>query len=367
MKKQIAKTLLDIVPIPTTTHQTTRMSEWITSNLHKYQHKHTYLDFKKDKYGNLYYTQKCQDKPADLFPTMVCHIDTVHSINHNIKAYIENDIIYAMDTSDMTQFGTGGDDKVGIAITLHMFQLFRNFKAVFFLDEEHGCLGSNQADKTFFDNSTVVLECDRRGNEDFVNKIGSTKLFGKSLYKVIKPILQSHDRKVVTGGITDVGAIAKLNPVMSANMSCGYFNPHSNSETIHLNDVVKTFYLCSEIFSATQHKRFAYNTIKDRQVHQVYSGWNNYGLQSYGHTFYKPKVSSNHVSKKNQNQTDIFRDYELEECGVQMYETSNEDVDIYWSDEVECICNENNMEYDDYEDEWYCHTCGKYKRTNKLI
>ena len=59
---------------------------------------------------------------------MVCHIDTVHQINQDVKAFIHDKTIYAMDTVTMTQFGTGGDDKVGIAITLHLIQGFQTSK-----------------------------------------------------------------------------------------------------------------------------------------------------------------------------------------------------------------------------------------------
>lgn len=337
----IKETLIEIIPIPTTTHKTKAMSEWIIKYLNTIYNQGSNLHMKHDKYGNIYVTKGT----SALYPTMVCHIDTVHNLNSNIKAFEHENVLYAMDKTDMTQFGTGGDDKVGIAITLKMLHHFQNFKAVFFLDEEHGCLGSNQCDASFFDNSTIVLQCDRRGNADFVNSISSTKLYGKSLRKKILPYLKKYNRKETDGGITDVGAIAKKNPVMVANMSCGYYNPHTSKETIRMDDVLDTASLCIDILTSTLDKRYAYNRISDRQKtfkfnyhnHNVYSSYGSYGGY-YGNNYVKKNPSG----------------YELEEI-------YNESPETMARIDIPCPnCNSHHVEYDEYSLEVWCHNCGTY-------
>ena len=156
----------------------------------------------------------------------------------------------------MKRYGIGGDDKVGIYITLSLLQMFENFKAVFFLDEEVGCAGSSQADFTFFDDSSVVLECDRRNITDFVTSISGTKLSDDDLISDIQDILDRYKRVTCSGGITDVGEIADNNSVQVANMSCGYYDPHTDNEYIKISEVESTKQMCFEIFNRTQNKRY---------------------------------------------------------------------------------------------------------------
>lgn len=333
--------LLEIIPIPTTTHKTELMRSWIIDYIHDIQagYPDWNIRVKSDKYRNIYVTKG----KSNLYPTMACHIDTVHNLNSNVKAFEHDNVLYAMDTSDMTQFGTGGDDKVGIAITLKMLHHFQDFKAVFFLDEEHGCLGSNQCDASFFDNSTIVLQCDRRGNSDFVNNISNTKLYGKSLRKKILPHLKKYNRKETSGGITDVGAIAKKNTVMVANMSCGYYNPHSSSETINMVDVIDTAALCIDIFTTTLTKRYAFNNISDRvKTYSFNHNYQHYG--SYGGYYH------NHSQKKN--------NYELQEDFYD--ETNPYNSNLAQTDTCCEVCGSQQVEYDDYSLEVWCHNCGAY-------
>lgn len=357
----IKELLLEIVPIPTTTHKTKAMSQWIVEYIHAIQagYPDDNIVLTNDSYGNLYVTKG----KSELYPTMVCHIDTVHSLNNNVEAFVHNDTIYAMDTKEMEQFGTGGDDKVGITITLKMLHHFQNFKAVFFLDEEHGCLGSNQCNADFFDNSTIVLQCDRRGSDDFVNKISGTKLYGKSLRKKILPYLKSYNRKETSGGITDVGAIAKKNTVMVANMSCGYYNPHSSSETINIPDVISTAEMCIDIFNSTINKRYAFNNLSDRNTmptyhnhYSSYGGYNRYGSYNNYRTFgaSTEKKSTSHSYDLEEE----LSNFEDDENIPNYYEDVDEAIAVI--DKPCNICGSHHVEYDEYSLEVWCHNCGEY-------
>ena len=209
--------------IQSASYETNRMERFITRRRKKLG-----LTYTHDTYGNIYVTKG----QADLYPTMVCHIDTVHNINDKAQVQRIDDKLYAFDAKSMTQYGIGGDDKVGIYITLQLLEHQENFKAVFFKDEEVGCVGSKQANFDFFNNSTIVLECDRKGYNDFVNSISNIKLFDKTLQDDIGAILQNYDRKVTTGGMTDVQQIASNNPVQVANMS---LLPSPQRPRIHCN------------------------------------------------------------------------------------------------------------------------------------
>jgi tripeptide aminopeptidase len=255
--------LQSLMSVQSVSYDTGRMQLYIQNSL-----KLQGLSYEKDSYGNMYVTKG----DADLYPTMVCHIDTVHEINNNMEVHISGDNMFAIDNLTMERLGIGGDDKVGIWITLQALENHKNFKAVFFLDEEMGCVGSSKADFSFFDDSTIVLQCDRKGNTDFVNNISGTEMFGKELSKVLKPILKDYKYKEAPGGMTDVMEIASNTDVCCANMSCGYYDPHTDNEYISINDVYETLEMCMDIFEATLHKRFTITRIKHNYAN-YYDGY----------------------------------------------------------------------------------------------
>lgn len=268
--------LQSLMSVQSVSYNTGRMQLFIENSL-----KIQGLAYTKDQYGNIY----VKKGKADLYPTMVCHIDTVHAINDNMEIHISGDHMFAIDRVTMERLGIGGDDKVGIWITLQMLEQYKNFKAVFFLDEEVGCVGSSQANYDFFSDSTIVLECDRKGNSDFVNNISGTTMYGEELQAVLKPILTNFGYKETYGGMTDVLEIAEKTDVCCANMSCGYYDPHTDNEYISISDVYNTMDMCMDIFDATMHQRY---TI-DRSVRKTYSHYQHYYDGYYDH-FYDDEV-----------------------------------------------------------------------------
>lgn len=288
------------------------------------------LKHKTDSYGNIYVTKG----KAKLYPTMVCHIDTVHKINMNVEVIKIKNKLIAIDTNNMERYGIGGDDKVGIFITLQLLEKFDNFKAVFFKDEEHGCIGSSQADFKFFNDSTCVLQCDRKGISDFVNNISGTKLFDDKFQKTIQRILDKHLRKVVHGGVTDVGEIADNNNVMVANMSCGYYDPHSDNEYIIIDDVYDTLKMCEQILNVTSNKRWEIE---------------------------RPKYNYGNYNKGYSKRYDFDDWYDYDEEPIN-YEKPNNVVDKHGDIfDYKCDkCGHDHLLYDETCHDIYCYTCNDY-------
>ena len=256
-----------------------------------------------DTYGNMYVV-----KGQGNYPTMVCHTDTVHAIEKAkiIPIEVEGNIV-AFNSTTMEQHGTGGDDKVGIHITIQLLKTQPNMKAVFFLDEEVGCVGSSKANMDFFDDSIFVLQCDRRGYSDFVNKISGTKLYEKNFQKEIKDILKKYKRTETNGGMTDVLEIAYQTKLSVANMSCGYYNPHTENEYINIQDVINTFNLCQDIF----------NQVKT--IHKVktdrFQSYNNYNY-GYGYDYASEWMYTKSKRKTYQTLQDQAIELEIQKiCG----------------------------------------------------
>lgn len=266
-----------------------------------------------DEYGNMYVT-----KGEGPYPAMVCHTDTVHDIvKEPIAACIAKGNIVAFKTISMEQVGTGGDDKVGIHITLELLKKHNNMKAAFFLDEEVGCIGSSNADFKFFDDCLFVLECDRRGDKDFVNSISGTNLYDKNFSDAIKVILQKYGRTECSGGMTDVVEIAYETDLPVANMSCGYYKPHTDEEYINIDDVINTYKLCDDIFKYINVK----HPVKNKRT-SWYAGYGGYNYNRWcGYDFYYDK---NYNTEYEVDNADIDSMEELEEsvkktCGPQCH------------------------------------------------
>jgi|TARA_R110000803_G_scaffold23164_1_gene57071 hypothetical protein len=173
---------------------------------------------------------------SEIYPCIVAHTDTVHDIHKFYKVFDNDNCLFAFNAEKGIQVGVGGDDKVGVWLALEMLRRQEFVKCVFFHSEEIGCVGSRDANMSWFNNVAYCLQGDRRGNKDFVNSI-SGKLYSDSFAEDILPIISKYGYAETTGSITDVGQLAENGiGVAVANMSCGYYAPHSDSEIVEFLD-----------------------------------------------------------------------------------------------------------------------------------
>jgi hypothetical protein len=121
-------------------------------------------------------------------------------------------------------------------LALEMLKSQDSIKCVFFHSEEIGCVGSRDANMSWFNDVAYCLQGDRRGSKDFVNSI-SGQLYSDSFLEAILPIITKYGYAETSGAITDVGQLAENGIGISvANMSCGYYAPHSDSEIVEFLD-----------------------------------------------------------------------------------------------------------------------------------
>lgn len=228
-------------------------------------------DVRIDK-NNVYVTKG--EPTANGYPCIVSHTDTVHKIVSDDEYSVAYDekhrIIYAYNPVKRDFTGVGGDDKVGIYIALAAIRDYTSMKACFFRDEEIGCVGSGEADLSFFSDCMYILQCDRRGNADFVNTIGGLDISSKAFQDDVLPIITKYGYSFHTGGITDVGKLTQRKVgVSSANMSCGYHNPHSSDEIISVDDVHNTMWMVYDIFNNLTNR---YDHVVEEKVFTPYYG-----------------------------------------------------------------------------------------------
>jgi tripeptide aminopeptidase len=190
-----------------------------------------------DKKGNLYVTKG----KAKVKPCIASHMDTVHSDVKEMDVFSRNGRLIALDENSK-RTGVGGDDRCGIYVALEMLRVLDDVKAVFFVEEETGCKGSNEANLDWFKDVSFVLQCDRKGYGTMVTKASNKShknidLVSEDFSKDISSIISSYGVETGDGGSTDVVKM-KTNglEVSVANIECGYYLPHSKDEYVEISE-----------------------------------------------------------------------------------------------------------------------------------
>lgn len=181
----------------------------------------------KDPKGNLYVTKG----KSETYPCLAAHLDQVQKV-HSIDFEVcrSEDILFGYSKQNREYQGLGADDKNGVWVCLKCLEKYNAIKVVFFVDEERGCVGSQKAVMSFFDDCRFVLQIDRKNGGDFISNIGGwTPLCSKEFIEAVQP--EKFGYKEESGLMTDVECLKENGlKVSAANISCGYYNPHTDTE-----------------------------------------------------------------------------------------------------------------------------------------
>tara|TARA_R100000655_G_scaffold39753_1_gene75089 strand:- start:2959 stop:3750 length:792 start_codon:yes stop_codon:yes gene_type:complete len=225
-------------------------------------------------------------------------------------------------------------------------------KCAFFHSEEIGCVGSRQADMNWFKNVGYCFQGDRRGNSDFVNNI-SGKLFSKAFTKKIKPILAHHGYKITSGAITDVGQLAENGiGVCVANMSCGYYNPHSDQEYVVFNDANNCLTMVERLIDDLGFNKYEFQYTSDYGNYD----WGDWSGANRSYWY------ADHNNLEKEVIADDLGNYKCYYCHCENLLESEFGIDyrycpdclsdIYVGDDEITDPNQIEIEYDDYDDEY---------------
>jgi tripeptide aminopeptidase len=256
---------------------------------------------RQDKSGNLYITKG----KAQSFPCVVAHLDSVHAIGSDLSILEYNGMLTGFNRNTMQQAGIGGDDKCGIYIALKCLEQFDNIKLAFFVDEERGCIGSGQADMLFFKDCKFVLQADRRGKSDFITNASGTDLSGADFQKAVQPYLTLYGFKKERGMMTDVMTLKENGlAVACANVSCGYYRPHSKDEYIVIADVENTLNLFKSIIKNLK------NVYPHKYEPKTYGGYyGNYGARYWNGYTHQHTNTNGWKAKKEVKQSNLWETY----------------------------------------------------------
>ena len=197
----------------------------------------------KDYYGNLY----AMKGESESYPCVVAHLDQVQRLHpRDFRAIETRDIIFGYSANEHSFCGLGADDKNGILIAIQAIKQYDCMKIAFFKEEETGCRGSSRAEMNCCENCRFVIQCDRRGNSDLITNISCTDLCSEKFIQDIT--LEKWGYKEETGLMTDVETLKEKGLSVSAiNISCGYYNPHTDEEITVKRDLEKCWSLVQHI------------------------------------------------------------------------------------------------------------------------
>ena len=195
------------------------------------------ISMSKDKFGNLYVVKG----ESESYPCLVSHIDQVSHCNHSkdFKAIETRDIIFGYSPKNRRFENMGADDKNGVFICLECLKKHDAIKVVFFREEEVGCRGSSEAMMSFFDDIRFVIQPDRKGNSDLITNISYSELCSEKFLEEVEP--EKWGYREENGLMTDVLTLKENGLGVSCiNVSCGYYNPHTDEEVTVKKDLMKS-------------------------------------------------------------------------------------------------------------------------------
>lgn len=276
----------------------------------------------QDNTGNLYITKG----DAEDYPCLCAHMDQVQDFHPKDFVCIENDdVIMGYSPKMRKQCGLGADDKNGIFVALSCLQKYDILKCAFFVGEEIGCVGSSVADVEFFNDCRFCAQIDRRGNDDMVTTITS-RMCSEEFYKAADP--ETWGYKESYGLMTDVEVLRENGVKASCiNMSCGYYEPHTDGEFTSKQDLEKCYtFVCHLIEDCTAVYPFADDF--GGGVDKVWSMWGKMQTGKYDELYdlidaviaddpylefdeYYEYYGEEHPEIKREEQEQIFNEYKV--------------------------------------------------------
>ena len=241
--------LIDVLRVQTNSENEKLMVLYLDKELRRLK-----LPYTIDAAGNILVTKG----EAKTYPCVVSHMDTVHSFVPNFNVYQDIDdknTLFALNGKE--RIGVGGDDKCGVFACLYLLKTIPQIKVVFFSREEKGCAGSRAINKEFFADCRYLIQLDRRNSRDFIQAYWGKKTISHDFSSEIGLIKKKYKYKNAIGTVTDVMRLWDDRVGISCiNLSCGYYQPHTNWEYVSIRGLWHSIKFTEEIIKYMKPKRY---------------------------------------------------------------------------------------------------------------
>ena len=230
----------------------------------------TLVPYLKKKYDTVIVKKEYIYAPGDIPVALVAHMDTVFNYPpKNIYFDKEAGIIWSPE-------GLGADDRAGVFSIVKILQHGYRPTVIFTADEEIGGLGAMQLVKDFNNPTTdlnFIIELDRRGELDCV--------FYECDNKSFVDFIEDYGFIQNFGTYSDICEICEVWGVAGTNLSIGYQDEHSVSETLNVNVMMYTIKKVENILKDFETKEIPKFKYIPMTYESYYRGWNTKML--YGH------------------------------------------------------------------------------------
>ncbi len=263
----------ELLSIPSKTYKEEDMVKYICSELDQISGVTYYID----EMLNVYATKGVLSYDES-YPMFIAHTDTVHQKVDKIVIKEENIVrpntfgkSFGSDevsclkayTEDGNPTGIGGDDKCGIFICLELLKTLDKVKIGLFVSEETGCHGSSKCDEKFLKDVGYITQYDAPGNHLISEICSGVRLFdreGEFFKKTLNVIEESFGNEMLIQShpYTDISQLKKKSDVSCINISCGYYNMHSTSEFVSIDDVYNAIEIGKKMVETLGLKKYEY-------------------------------------------------------------------------------------------------------------
>ena len=265
------KLLLDIFHIYAPTNGESSLSIFLAKFLESQK-----IDFTMDAYNNIYSIKY----PGE--PILSAHQDCVGDLSCGKLANFVD--IYDFDDIQILKGNgnIGADDKIGIfLILLYLTKVNKNINFAFSTGEERSVptgiktIVSDIKELEAFKKAPYCIVLDRKNSGDIICKENSygSKAFDDALSEIGK----KYDYASVKGGHSDTATFSEY--MNAANLSVGYYNPHTKTEFVIIQDMINTFnYLCDIIENLPRDIPYEEKskTVYNYPSYNGYKGYNTY-------------------------------------------------------------------------------------------
>lgn len=189
---------------------------------------------------------------------LVAHIDTVHAKPPS-KVYYDPTykVMWSPD-------GLGADDRAGVWAILKILDLGYRPSVLFTDLEESGGMGAQEAGRQIKpDGIKYMVEIDRRGAHDAV--------FYSEDGKEFKDYIQAFGFKPAVGSFSDISFLMSDWGVAGVNVSAGYYNEHSTSEHLFVNELLGSVDRVIQMIEASHDAPVFKHT--EARIPYKYIGW----------------------------------------------------------------------------------------------
>lgn len=203
---------------------------------------------------------------GDMPVLLVAHMDTVHKHTPDVICMSDDKSIM------MSPFGIGGDDRCGITMILEIIKELR-CHVLFTEDEEVGGIGANKfCESEIKPKINFIIEFDRAHENDAVYYQLDNERFMETV--------ESYGFVRDYGTYSDIVDIAPTLGCAAVNLSCGYYNAHTQHEFVSLPQMYAQVERAKALIIGEQNNFFEWKeTNFDNWGY--YGGWyDNYGYSN---------------------------------------------------------------------------------------